>query len=518
MADAKIWFVHDGTAKSGPFSEPELQSRFDRGEVLLGHYLWKEGMPGWKKASDLDVLRPAPAAMPPSFGPGLEPAPRGEAATRVIEYAPSEAVALAPSGYGEAAQPRPQTRTISPATASAASMPADYSRTGDDLSALIEVPAREAVESTGLLDVGQLRNARREAANAVKVAQSQQRIMPTPQFGRGLRELGFMPRLLICLGLVGAAGGAFWCFLPDIYTTSVTGSIQKAFSPIPGIKDVSTTEYAALSAVAQAGLEQGMRAEFALSQLTPETPAFYVATNQPAGTQLVLVLDPVLGTLVADAPGSIQVTLSVTDKLGKTAQIKTKEGGNLPMGEYKVDLKDKDNRVLSTHQYFLGGAQDGAYQARLNEYLNGRRSRGQAEIQLYKAVADKIDALATLERQTAPGIVRGNPASRDKAWSDYEAQWSAKLAEIDHDLLDPARVFTKLQRSTQDARASLAQVHKAFKAQVDGAGAQRAPSSAGAPSDMAQLSAVLTRDIADARERAEAALKAVAATGFIKED
>ncbi len=560
MADtAKNWFYHNGADKSGPHTLDELQGKFELGEIQSHHFLWREGMAGWKKVSDLGVLQLPPVEiMPPAFEPPMESPFEEEqpvlmAAGQNYQAAPVQLQAQAQPAYAQpvaAAQPlryeaeETHTRVLStgngaygggssqsvsasgmgssmasmaPSPQSARPQP---SRTEDGLSALIEVPVKEAADTTGQLDISQLRNARKEAAKASKISQANQRSAPVPQFSSAHEGMGFFQRLIVSLLVLACLGGGAYFLLPPAYLDQVTQVMNKLMPPLPNLKDVSPEEYQALTAAVSAKLETGARTEFAISTISPETPSFYVVTNLSVGTPMILTLEPVVGTLVGDPPPVLEVSLTVADKLGKTPAIHTRDGASMPMGEYRVKITDKDKKILATHQYFLGGARDAAYQAKLNEYFKGQRERAKVELESLKALLGALVETSGLERQTVPTIAKITaPAARVQKWTGYEAQWSARAAALEKSI-PQAKIFMMLFQSIMTVKAQAAQAHQTYKSQLEMTAPPATVASvyAGANPTVNQANAALDKAIADARGRVDVATKAVNSEGYFKED
>lgn len=572
---ARIWFFHDGSAKAGPFSMDDLQAKYDRGEIAPNHYLWRDGMANWKKVAELNVFRPAPVAepSPPDFQPEagggddggygrgassggsrveLQPvlmtagAARAVADPRNRELAPGAGVAASVSrgalahaqqldagyqaGYQEAeiaavarvtetamevneevhtrVMTQPQTHSQAP------------SRTEDGLSALIEVPAKDVVDNTGQLDVGQLRNARREAERATQVSRVTQKAAPLPYFGNiNYSGMGFMKRLLICLGLIAVGGLGLYFIMPDSFNSGF-GLIHKLFSPIPSLKDVSPDEYAQLVTAASGKPGETPQAAIALSLTNSETPSFYIATTLVPGTPLTLNLEPVQGTLVGELLGSLQVSLNVADKLGKTSPIRTQDGASLPMGDYQVKLMDKEKHLLASRQYFLGGIKDAGYQAKLAEYLRGRKAIAQNEVDRARALLQKTQNLVNFERRAVPSIAKlRQPAMRARAWSQYDAQWSAQAADLQRDSqLDP-KIFIYLSQSAQNTAQQAKGLHETYRAQLDGTATPAAVLSVlrGTNTLVNQSLTNLNRSFLEVKARIDSAMKSINAGGFIKE-
>lgn len=55
---SQSWFAMVNKQQAGPFTVRQLEGKVKTGEVTLRTYLWKQGMEGWKRASDIPELSP----------------------------------------------------------------------------------------------------------------------------------------------------------------------------------------------------------------------------------------------------------------------------------------------------------------------------------------------------------------------------------------------------------------------------------------------------------------------------
>ncbi len=54
----RIWFIYLGQSHEGPFSQPEICRKRDRGEIIASSYLWKEDMQDWQQLHELSAFFP----------------------------------------------------------------------------------------------------------------------------------------------------------------------------------------------------------------------------------------------------------------------------------------------------------------------------------------------------------------------------------------------------------------------------------------------------------------------------
>jgi len=76
--------MRDGQ-QEGPLALPALQEKVRQGEITLATFLWRDGLPEWKRADQLPELLPvfaAPRSAKPAVAAAPKPAPVPEAAPR----------------------------------------------------------------------------------------------------------------------------------------------------------------------------------------------------------------------------------------------------------------------------------------------------------------------------------------------------------------------------------------------------------------------------------------------------
>ncbi len=92
------WYAMLGGKQKGPFSERELRRLADAGELKARTYLWRDGMPDWKRAKDIPGLEKviATVAAPPQSLPPLPPLDPRAPAEMEASAAPTNPHATAP--------------------------------------------------------------------------------------------------------------------------------------------------------------------------------------------------------------------------------------------------------------------------------------------------------------------------------------------------------------------------------------------------------------------------------------
>lgn len=72
------WYIMEGQLQNGPFSEDELRTRFEKGQLPQNTLVWAEGLESWVEAHQIEnlvseqllssVVHPAPPPPPPIPG------------------------------------------------------------------------------------------------------------------------------------------------------------------------------------------------------------------------------------------------------------------------------------------------------------------------------------------------------------------------------------------------------------------------------------------------------------------
>lgn len=61
-----VYAIMDGS-QQGPFSVGEVMELITRGKITKDTYIWKSGMPQWKRAAEIEDIRPGFDLTPPPF-------------------------------------------------------------------------------------------------------------------------------------------------------------------------------------------------------------------------------------------------------------------------------------------------------------------------------------------------------------------------------------------------------------------------------------------------------------------
>lgn len=61
-----VYAIINGS-QQGPFSLGEIRGLIDQGSITKDTYIWKSGMPQWKRAAEIEEIRPGFGQTPPPF-------------------------------------------------------------------------------------------------------------------------------------------------------------------------------------------------------------------------------------------------------------------------------------------------------------------------------------------------------------------------------------------------------------------------------------------------------------------
>ncbi|MEK6705594.1 MAG: DUF4339 domain-containing protein [Bdellovibrionota bacterium] len=391
--EEKKWFLYMADHHEGPFSLEEIKGKLSEGRASTLSYVWKEGMPDWQVMSDLtdfeeiiaSVTPPEPVLIEPDAAPLLVSKQKDK---KDIEFCmPNELLENLEGSQGRSAEKSGIIRRLLPV-----------------VGIVLVLGIAAMVYFSGL--------------------------------GHGLGEKqGFILKVIDVFPLAG-----------------------KWISPIPAINDVSQEEYNALREAARLKIDQASpRIGMALSMASPEKPFFYLSANLPDGAIFDVSINGVEGTMAGQVAFSWKGKIILAGRLGKSEVIALNDGRPIPRGEYSLSIKEADNQlpavstVLETLKpeassvidtniatgdaagkifiektYFLGGAKDAEYAAKLKEFHESMRAKAAHEFEEIKQF------LATIESQQNESTVafndlrrKGNKATfvTKGAWLKYHDKW-----------------------------------------------------------------------------------------------
>jgi hypothetical protein len=445
----KKWFIYLGDHHEGPFSLDEIQSKLGQSEVTASNYVWCEGMPDWKVMTEVTEFEPLLNVAGPK-----PPSPQSvevPASPLSLVPAPEAALSVEP-----ASAPAPQEKQV--------------------IAALSSVPSGNGAAAVAPLSL-ELDTMTRPAATSSAPRKR------TPASGPKSRSIfksllvAAVVAVVLLAGLrFGASHGADSPGL-QAFNQTLTDAIQPAMlsltrsvpalskwiSPIPSLRDVDPADYEELRQAAATPLErEGARVAVALSNADLAAPAFYVAGNLPDGATFDVTIEGTPDTLLNQLAVVAQGKATLTRKMGRSEPLRF-NGQALPRGQYTVYATESEQgqspeaqatlaavppvsaqvpaalprglKLLVSKRYFLGGAKDATYEARLKEYHDKLREKAQTELAEVKQFGSTLEAQL---QQTEQGFRQANakrsrgkptPAAR-KGWNGFHGGWAKLQAQL----------------------------------------------------------------------------------------
>jgi hypothetical protein len=393
----KSWFLHLNGQPQGPFTLDQVAAKYRDGTISRDSHVWCEGMPAWLTVKDVPEVSAAVAGLPETPSSPSIPAP-----------------------------------TAPP--------------TAQELSHLIALNPGEVDDRTNAIDPKQLRDAKKAAAKAHKVADKAERqAIAIGNSVVGVSSGGGAKRavLLLLVGLPALAaaglGGAVALKLVTVDQLKArAGSLLGGLlSTLPSLDDVAPAQYEALRDAAGADLQTaGPQAAAALSTQSPDKPIFYVASNLPEGARVSFLLKSDPANSLAETPVEIRFPLTLSKHLARSRPLHVL-GKPLPQGEYVVTLSPDDeqpaearawlakSRLAATQRFFVGGARDAAFTAKLNQFHEKQREKALVEYRQGLLLATRFEGQLALCADAAQALEKATrkPAQK-KAWDEFERKWA----------------------------------------------------------------------------------------------
>jgi len=269
--------------------------------------------------------------------------------------------------------------------------------------------------------------------------------------------------IFILLFLLGGGGGAAWFFLFS--------------SPLPSDLDVNEEEKAAMSEVAKAKPESGLKLALAQARGTEDTPAdpsspkYYVATNLPEGSTVSLTVTGIPGTLVNRINFEKTFT-STVDKRRLAVFDQVKEDGKPLWGDFNLKAVAEGAEPAELKTKFIGSNRGAVYQARLKQYKDSVQAEYDKEIDELRQFITTLKA----EQTEASRLIKeykeqwATPASRTKIMADWASLNSKSqnfLGQVDQKLKERASGTNQPKfhaRAFQDVSTTLGQIQQLVKA------------------------------------------------------
>lgn len=420
----KKWFIFVKDKHEGPYSIDEVENKILQIPMPAETYVWKEGMSDWKVAASLPEFRTVLAKLKPDRNPTISvnstnPATQG--------------------GFVEASPSSP--------TPEESAMPSDKKELGDNLD-------NKTGPSTHIQDPSS-ENSDTEISDPVSrnLSKSLSRRPPSWKL-----LIAIIPIVIIIMVF-------FQSYLnpspPDDtreFKQTFMMSLAERFpfltrwiSILPPL-EVSEVEYDELKSAASAKLDfSGPRFAMGLSRKDLLFPELYLASNLPDGAKIRVHIIGNPSTLLNWLTFEKETEVVLSKKLAKTGTIRFQDGKPIPRGEYVVSLSasenqtqalknifanatlisanlpaevPKDLKILAFKTYFLGGANDAVYVARLKEFHDRLREKANRELSELKQFT------ATLENQFDSTTTKflalreGRSGLKQKRlWANFHQEW-----------------------------------------------------------------------------------------------
>ncbi len=393
------WFIYLGNHHEGPFTTIDVRDKLASGQITPNHYAWCEGMTDWKVYREIAELS-------------------GESAE-----SPGSEVKIDNTTVVSAPEPGPQA-----------------------------VEAQSDLTQLGISPQAEDRPQPAPTASAPAKAKRSFKI------SRGL--IYFM----LFAALIGAGGSAYlqgWIsaetFDPVVAKVLAwVPQLSVVLSPISRLDDVSKEDYEELK---QAALTAPNPVHpfvaVALSKADPTYPAFYIASHTADGAAFDVWVVGVSDTLLNTMSFSGKLPVTTIRKLGKTPALKTADGKLVPRGEYWVIVGQRkapenvptaeapkipaeisavlpnDFEPLTKKLYFLGGAKDATYTARLKEYHDRLKAKVASEIDELKQFSQTLESQLESTNKKYQSLHRGKVTSvHRKVWNGFHGSWSALTGKL----------------------------------------------------------------------------------------
>ena len=227
------------------------------------------------------------------------------------------------------------------------------------------------------------------------------------------------------------------------------------------LRDLSREENRELQAVIGESLTiHGPGAAIAMSRTTPATPHFYVASNLPEGTALLVQIDGVPETLLERFKVSVRAHASVKDGLARTPTFQQENASPFPRGEYRVTVScsscEKGKSLLAQKIFFVG-KKDSDYERKLSAYHSRLAAQSQDELNEIKQLTQ---TLSNQFKETASVFAKNRkrewPAF-NRRWLELDRQLEVLLARWTQEALESgyyhSALFMKLKAASERIRA-----------------------------------------------------------------
>ncbi len=364
----KLWFVYVGDHHEGPLSIEEVFVKKQQGHLTPESYVWREGMADWLMLHQVPDLESALNEL--LSAPAEEPAP-------VAEQNPAEEKAPV-DATGEPALDPAKTSAATPAP-SLASIPASAAKDRRPMAKILVRGLFLSVFIGAIVSAGAL----------IAISRTS-----NPSLHERARP---------------------------ILETAVTRApfLRNTVKLVPRIADISASDLAELDSARTAPIDSGASIGLAVSTTDPNRPFFYVASNLPNRTKLVLLIIGEPETLLNRLQFSTRADITLSHGFAKTETILMEGGQPIPKGEYMVYSFEADTqedelkasleaipasraqirlptdvpasaKFVSAKKLFLGGQRDEVYLTRLKAFHDSIRQKAERELSELKQYAETL--------------------------------------------------------------------------------------------------------------------------------
>jgi len=462
----KKWFIYMGDHHEGPFSLAEIQSKMQERQITPESYVWGEGMADWSPMADMTQFIPVVKSAPPSAPMPTATAKTSRRSEDKVEPQVSS-VNLSSESSQEAEVPgvssislvameapvsTPEPATVTTITAKGATPVAPHDQASDSETKFVEIAQPEPQKHSEKAS-----DSKRSAGRLIPLL-----ILVLIVAGGGFAYTqGFLNSALNSPAVQSAVRSASDLMEPYVLKLSEkVPALQRWISPIRTLDDVTPEEYQQLRDAASVKGDGGVKAAVALSRVDLFSPSFYLGTNLPEGASLDVYVEGIGDTLLNQTSYSTKVEAVVSKHLAHTTALHSPDGRPLPRGEYTVFVTPsehqtvseatallanqpvnsatigqaeklpaslpKDSKILAVKSYFLGGAKDAMYTARLKEFHDklGEKVKGEvAEVKQFVATLE-TQLLSSVSSFNSFGSSTGVSKAKAKAKAQKAAQWN----------------------------------------------------------------------------------------------
>lgn len=295
----------------------------------------------------------------------------------------------------------------------------------DEISTFLQVGKEQIEEPTAVINSKDRKQVKKEVARAQQLAtQAEKKEIVRP-----------WKKIFAVLGGVIVLGAAVFFQFRD--------SLEEIIFIFPEIQDVSPEDYLELRRAARTKVSaEGQSLALAISSVKgSEPPSIYVSANRPNGTELEGTLRSLPYSVLEGGSVSLEFSIVLNKRLGKSAPLITKNGSPIPSAQYMIKVKDKSDPKMALEKklLFLGGMSPGDYGSRLGKYRDQMKEQISSELKdlksLYPAIIGYVDFSQKAFEQSLTII---SPEKRKNAWTTYQKQLASDPSRLEEKFNPPA--------------------------------------------------------------------------------